>query len=259
MQVLTTTHRPSPQVRTAKAVLLFLTEGCLLRPWLLLECYVACVHGVPLVPLTVTDAQYDYAAARQTLANLRQTLDEQNPGASAVLEVALKTMGASLDDLQEKLRGTIPHLIALPFSPNDTANAMLALVQDIVERVSKAGAGGASATPKLPPPVASPATRSFRLELRGRRNRRSCANSEALANSEAMANSEALASTSLAKEASSDRKKGSAEGAKSAKTVPGIELDSQVESAEEVHEAQRKAREKMRQKSSDPAISDEAV
>ena len=253
MQVLTTTHRPSPQVRTAKAVLLFLTEGCLLRPWLLLECYVACVHGVPLVPLTVTDAQYDYAAARQTLANLRQTLDEQNPGASAVLEVALKTMGASLDDLQEKLRGTIPHLIALPFSPNDTANAMLALVQDIVERVSKAGAGGASATPKLPPPVASPATRSFRLELRGRRNRRSCANSEALANSEAMA------STSPAKEASSDRNKGSAEGAKSAKTVPGIELDSQVESAEEVHEAQRKAREKMRQKSSDPAISDEAV
>jgi len=37
--------------------------------------------------------------------------------------------------------------------------------------------------------------------------------------------------------------------------MPGIELDSQVESAEEVHEAQRMAREK----SSDPAISDEAV
>jgi hypothetical protein len=255
------------EVRAAKAVLLFLTEGCLLRPWLLLECYVACVHGVPLVPLMVTGGQYDYAAARQTLANLRQTLDEQNPGASAVLEVALETMGASLDDLQEKLRGTIPHLIALPFSPNDTANAMLALVQDIVERVSKAGAGGASAPPKLPPPKASPAARSFRLEIRKRGSRRSGAKSEALANSVTMANSEAMASsvtmasseamasTSPAKEASSDRNKGSAEGAKSAKTMPGIELDSQVESAEEVHEAQRMAREK----SSDPAISDEAV
>jgi len=273
------------EVRAAKAVLLFLTEGCLLRPWLLLECYVACVHGVPLVPLMVTGGQYDYAAARQTLANLRQTLDEQNPGASAVLEVALETMGASLDDLQEKLRGTIPHLIALPFSPNDTANAMLALVQDIVERVSKAGAGGASAPPKLPPPKASPAARSFRLEIRKRGSRRSGAKSEALANSvtmanseamassvtmvsseamassealassEAMPSSEAMASTSPAKEASSDRNKGSAEGAKSAKTMPGIELDSQVESAEEVHEAQRMAREK----SSDPAISDEAV
>jgi hypothetical protein len=70
-----------------------------------------------------------------------------------------------------------------------------------------------------------------------------------------MASSEAMASTSPAKEASSDRNKGSAEGAKSAKTMPGIELDSQVESAEEVHEAQRMAREK----SSDPAISDEVV
>ena len=47
-------------------------------------------------------------------------------------------MGYTLDDLAGRLRETIPHLISLPYSPSDSANQMLALVQDLLERVAKA-------------------------------------------------------------------------------------------------------------------------
>lgn len=48
-------------------------------------------------------------------ARLAQSLDEQNPGASAALEEALTPMGYTLDDLAGRLRETIPHLISLPY------------------------------------------------------------------------------------------------------------------------------------------------
>ena len=129
------------RVQKAKCLLLFLTgpkADCLLRPWLLLECFVACVANVPIVPLQVVSGGYDYAAARTTLGNLRETLDTHNPGAVEAIGAALAPLGHTFDDLAAQLQETIPHLISLPYSHSDSANQMLALVQDIVERITRA-------------------------------------------------------------------------------------------------------------------------
>ena len=126
------------EAKAARALLLVLTRGCMLRPWVLLECFVACIHSIPIVPVQVVGGGYDFGRARHTLANLRTALDEGNPGAAEAIDEALKPMGYTFDDLAHRLSTTIPHLISLPYSQSDSANQMTALVQDIVERVIKA-------------------------------------------------------------------------------------------------------------------------
>ena len=126
------------EVARSKALLLVLTEGCLLRPWVLLEAFWACVHDVPLVPLFVEGGGYDYATARQTLGTLRACLDEHSPGAVEVIDAALVPHGFDFSDVATRLHATIPHLISLPYSPHDSTNHMLALIADIVERVRRA-------------------------------------------------------------------------------------------------------------------------
>ena len=49
------------EVQAAKVLVLFLTPGCLLRPWVLLECFWATVHKVVCVDRT---AHAQLAAAR---------------------------------------------------------------------------------------------------------------------------------------------------------------------------------------------------
>jgi len=126
------------EVRGARAVLLLLTEGCLLRPQLLLQCFWATEHNVPIVPLSIAGADYDYASARHTLTNLRLTLENKSPGAVKMLTEALSPLGISFDQLAARLQETIPHLISLPYSPHDSANQMLALVSDVVRRAEVA-------------------------------------------------------------------------------------------------------------------------
>jgi len=126
------------EVSKAKALLLFLTEGCLLRPWLLLECFWACAHHVPIVPLFVAGGEYDYGAARHTLANLRDELEAHNPGAVEAIEAALEPLSVPFGTLAASLQSTIPHLISLPYSAHDSTTQMLALVSDIVERTTLA-------------------------------------------------------------------------------------------------------------------------
>ena len=50
---------------------------------------------------------------------------------------ALEPLGYEFHMLATRLHETLPHLIALPYNPHDSANHMLALTQDIIERVGR--------------------------------------------------------------------------------------------------------------------------
>ena len=88
--------------------------------------------------------RYDHAAARHTLSHLRADLDTHNPGAVELIDATLRPHGHDFDALASRLTATLPHLIALPYNPHDTANHMTALVQDIIARVDRARVAAAA-------------------------------------------------------------------------------------------------------------------
>ena len=79
----------------------------------------------------------------KTCANSRkpqcaaELLDERSAGASHAIAEALEPLGYEFHMLATRLHETLPHLIALPYNPHDSANHMLALTQDIIERVGR--------------------------------------------------------------------------------------------------------------------------
>jgi len=129
-------HTILTEVSNAKVVVLFLTPHVLQRPWVLLECFWACVHHVPIVPVQVKGIAYDHAAARRTLANLHTALEEANPGSKQAITKVLAPLGYTMRDLCVTLHGELPHLITLPYDPHDSSHRMSEMIQDILERIA---------------------------------------------------------------------------------------------------------------------------
>ena len=80
-------------VARSGALILLQTKGVLTRPWCLLEIYWALRCGIPIVPVALVGAEYDFESARKLLGSLRGGLVAANPGAVAAIEQQLTTLG----------------------------------------------------------------------------------------------------------------------------------------------------------------------
>ena len=95
-------------VARSGALILLQTKGVLTRPWCLLEIYWALRCGIPIVPVALVGAEYDFESARKLLGSLRGGLVAANPGAVAAIEQQLTTLGGiDFKEFAAALNGTV--------------------------------------------------------------------------------------------------------------------------------------------------------
>lgn len=80
---------------------------------------------------------YDFEAALLLLSDLRAELEILNPGAVSKLEAHLRPHGHTVETLQEALVGTVPNIISINFDPEGSENHSAAVLQDIVDKISR--------------------------------------------------------------------------------------------------------------------------
>lgn len=128
-------------IRRSRALVLVQTRSVLTRPFVLLEIYMALKLRLPIVPVTITEEGhlgdgYAFEAAKKFLATLEEQLAATNPGAIELMVDFLNTQGDSIANLQRMLSQTLPNIISIPLTPEGTPNHWLAVVQDILDKIS---------------------------------------------------------------------------------------------------------------------------
>jgi len=130
----------SDGVVNSEMLVLILTERVLTRPWVLLEVYEAVRRKIPLVPVFIEGAGYDYGRAAEFLKDLETNLEAANPGAVNVIEGQLRKRGSdglSFAYLAEALQTAIPLTIAVQYSPDGSDNHIEAALSDMIDRAQK--------------------------------------------------------------------------------------------------------------------------
>ena len=123
----------------SEAVVLLQTEGCLTRPWVLLELYVAAKLNIPIIPVSLANKGYDFKAATAFVDNLKVELEKANPGAVAAIQAYLDG-SQGVNDTFEDVKAAaelIPKLISVSLDPEGSANQLDAAVRDIVAKAAK--------------------------------------------------------------------------------------------------------------------------
>ena len=115
-------------------LVLLQSSEVLLRPWCVYELHTAIDAGIPIVAVTVASKGYDFAQAGQLMLHLDTMLEAGSPGASKVLD----EVGVDLKAAAWKLSSTVPNVIAVPFNPSASQNAIAAAVLDLIEGIRSA-------------------------------------------------------------------------------------------------------------------------
>lgn len=130
-------------------LLLLQTEKTLRCPRLLMSLYIAVEQEVPIIPLVLHGHGYDFAQAREMLADLRSSLDvadlaelEALLGASAVLPDARRTV----EQLSTALLAHIPQLISVQFNPLGTGADVAGSLADLHHRILDSALRASSAS-----------------------------------------------------------------------------------------------------------------
>ena len=125
----------------SEVVVLLQTEGCLTRPWVLLELYEATRRRIPIIPVQLAGKGYDFKAASDFLDNLEVTLEKANPGATAAIEAYLRGSSdeavrtAGLAEVKAAAQA-VPKLISVNLDPEGSQNQITAALRDIVQKAS---------------------------------------------------------------------------------------------------------------------------
>lgn len=127
----------SDGVASSDMLVLVLTERVLTRPWVLLEAYEAVRRRIPLVPVFIEGAGYDYGRAAEYLKDLETNLEAANPGAVGEIDGQLRKRGLSFAYLAEALQTAIPLTIAVQYSPDGSDNHIEAALSDMIERAHR--------------------------------------------------------------------------------------------------------------------------
>jgi len=165
--------RPSAQARTlagvedvfdhvarSQVLLLLQTQRCLHRPWVLMECFFAACHGIPIVPVLIdcedAGARYDFGAAARLFESLPEVLEASNPGATDCLRQLLlgeagtegghmttslneddrKLADSRLELLRSTLGDVIPNQLTrckMPAKQDASIARLMALVTEIID------------------------------------------------------------------------------------------------------------------------------
>lgn len=125
-------------VRDSSVLVLLQSTNVLSRPYCLLELVTAIDASVPVLGVTLTSSQYDFAGALQLLTHLDTLLDQVNPGAGALL----RSQGVDLEDASYKLANTLPNIISLKLDTSASRAVLSATLSDLL---------AALGTVKLPP------------------------------------------------------------------------------------------------------------
>merc|ERR1719456_1565991 len=72
-------------VRDSDVFMILLTAEVMTRPWCILEIHAAVSAGIPIVAVTLRGKSYDHTETQRLLTFLDSELEQQNPGATAVL------------------------------------------------------------------------------------------------------------------------------------------------------------------------------
>ena len=144
-------------VRESACVLLLQTCSVLTRPWCLVELLTAIDAGVPIVGVSVASGahQYDFSVAGAFMTHLDTALE-------AEMQEQLRALGVDLSEAAFKLANTLPNIISVALSMNESRAVLSARVSDIVSAMGKAALpvlpadraawlGARGAAPKRPP------------------------------------------------------------------------------------------------------------
>lgn len=126
------TGNMASSIRSSKLLVILLTKHLLGDPRVLFEIYTALQNEVPIVPVAITGAGYDYDTASHFFSHLEAEL----PTDSA--SYLLQRMGgdATLRTLGQKLYHRLTSLIACSWSPQSSKNQLEAVVEEIIERMN---------------------------------------------------------------------------------------------------------------------------
>ena len=127
-------------VARSDCLLLLQTKSVLTRPWCLLEIFTAVQHHIPIVPVAVGGAGYEFEAAKVFLQDLERQLNLINPGAVRAVRERLKARKATFSMLQRLLVAAVPPIISVQFQPDGGDNHLAAVVRDIAEKAPRAPA-----------------------------------------------------------------------------------------------------------------------
>jgi len=120
-------------------VVLVQTRRVLERPWCILELLTAIDNGIPIVcvrPMGVAH-EYDFASARQLLANPQVEIERRNPGSYAQIEQNWNG-SQPLDEILPKMLTMIPNCISTRVDYSMSKRVLHAMMEDVVETVERA-------------------------------------------------------------------------------------------------------------------------
>ena len=120
-------------VRESACVLLLQTCSVLTRPWCIVELLTAIEAGVPIVGVSIVSGahQYDFSEAGVFMTHLDTALEAET-------QEQLGALGVDLLDAAFKLANTLPNIISVALSMNESRAVLSARVSDIVSAMGKA-------------------------------------------------------------------------------------------------------------------------
>ncbi|KAL3921676.1 MAG: hypothetical protein SGPRY_004821, partial [Prymnesium sp.] len=123
-------------VHQSDTLLLLATGGVLRRPWCLLEVLEAHRKQIPIVAVELTETGFSYAEARRYVLDIESELGGSDPSA---LEVLRRFVGDDLTELKDALLAMLSANESQPliFRPHAGDNAMVAMMEDVVDRMSQ--------------------------------------------------------------------------------------------------------------------------
>ena len=121
-------------MKQSACLVLFQTNGVLLRPWVILEVCTAVQSRVPIVALRIRGKGYDYGKTTKQLTFLDTELDRLNPGACAtLLEHGVEPAVAAFT-----LSKVVPNIISIELDSSASENMLEATLKDVMEQMQKA-------------------------------------------------------------------------------------------------------------------------
>ena len=120
-------------VRESACILLLQTRAVLTRPWCIVELLTAIDSGVPIVGVSIVSGahHYDFDAASTFMTYLDTLLEAETQEQLVALDV-------DITDAAFKLANTLPNIISVALSMNESRAVLSARLSDIVSALGKA-------------------------------------------------------------------------------------------------------------------------